>query len=113
MQNVLKQVGASGQFAIGKQFAGKYFELNTRPDGVIELTPMAVIPQSQAWVHTPEMQAALAESTKWMAANPPRTDNADEILDRLDAHAEKLARAEKQRPTASPTSRTSHARKRA
>ena len=39
MQNVLKQVGASGQFAIGKQFAGKYFELNTRPDGVIELTP--------------------------------------------------------------------------
>ena len=113
MQNVLKQVGASGQFAIGKQFAGKYFELNTRPDGVIELTPMAVIPQSQAWVHTPEMQAQLAESTKWMAANPPRTDTADEILDRLDAHAETLAHAETQRPMASPTSRVPHARKRA
>ena len=113
MQNVLKQVGASGQFAIGKQFAGKYFELNTRPDGVIELTPMAVIPQSQAWVHTPEMQAQLAESTKWMAANPVRSDNADEILDRLDAHAEKLERAEKQRPTATPASRTSRERKRA
>ena len=113
MQNVLKQVGASGQFAIGKQFAGKYFELNTRPDGVIELTPMAVIPQSQAWVHTPEMQAELAESTKWMAANPARTDNAGEILARLDAHAEKLASAEKHRPTVSPVSHTSHARKHA
>ena len=79
MQNVLKQVGASGQFAIGKQFAGKYFELNTRPDGVIELTPMAVIPQSQAWMHTPEMQAELAESTKWMAANPPRANSLEEI----------------------------------
>ena len=113
MRNVLKQVGASGQFAIGKQFAGKYFELNTRPDGVIELTPMAVIPQSQAWVHTPEMQAQLAESTKWMAANPVRTDNAEEILARLDAHAEKLERAEKQRSTALPATRTSNARKRA
>ena len=79
MQNILKQVGASGQFAIGKQFAGKYFELNTRPDGVIELTPMAVIPQSQAWVHTPEMQAELAESTKWMAANPACANSPEEI----------------------------------
>ena len=113
MQNVLKQVGASGQFAIGKQFAGKYFELNTRPDGVIELTPMAVIPQSQAWVHTPEMQAQLAESTKWMAANPARADNANEILDRLDAHAATLAREETQRPMTSPTSRAPHERQRA
>ena len=113
MRNVLKQVGASGQFAIGKQFAGKYFELNTRPDGVIELTPMAVIPQSQAWVHTPQMQAELAESTKWIAANPVRSDNADEILARLDARADALERAEKQRSMSASDPRPSPARKRA
>ncbi len=82
---MLKQVGTSGQVALGKQFAGKYFEVSTREDGVIEFRPMVVIPESQAWAHTPEMKKRLDESEKWMARNPPRTENALLILDSLDA----------------------------
>ena len=70
--------------ALGKQFAGKYFEVSTREDGVIEFRPMAVIPESQAWAHTPEMKKRLDESEKWMAENPARTDNAMLILDSME-----------------------------
>jgi crotonobetainyl-CoA:carnitine CoA-transferase CaiB-like acyl-CoA transferase len=76
---MLKQVGTSGQIALGKQLAGKYFEVSTREDGTIELKPMIVIPESQAWAHTPEMKKRLAESSKWMAENPPRETNLDEF----------------------------------
>ena len=82
---MLKQVGTSGQVALGKQFAGKYFEVSTREDGVIEFRPMVVIPESQAWLHTPEMQKCLDASEQWMAKHPPRTDNAIAILDSIDA----------------------------
>ena len=82
---MLKQVGTSGQVALGKQFAGKYFEVSTREDGVIEFRPMVVIPESQAWAHTPDMKKRLDASEKWMAKNPPRTDNALLILDSMQA----------------------------
>ncbi len=82
---MLKQVGTSGQVALGKQFAGKYFEISTREDGVIEFRPMVVIPESQAWAHTPEMKKRLDASEKWLAKNPARTDNAMHILDAMEA----------------------------
>ncbi len=92
---MLKQVGASGQIALGKQFAGSYYELTERGDGVIELAPMEVIPKSQAWLHTPEMKKKLAASEKWMKENPVRTDNTEEILRKFEAHIAKKDAAEK------------------
>jgi hypothetical protein len=92
---MLKQVGTSGQIALGKQFAGSYYELSERADGVIELTPMEVIPKSQAWLHTPEMKKRLAESDKWMRENPVRTDNTGAIMQKMEAHWKKMELAEK------------------
>jgi hypothetical protein len=83
---MLKQVGVSGQVVLGKKFAGQFFELSTRDDGVLELRPMVVIPQSQAWAHTPEIKQRLDESQAWMAANPPRSDNTEQILAQIEAH---------------------------
>jgi hypothetical protein len=89
---MLKQVGTSGQIALGKQLAGKYFEVSTREDGTIELKPMVVIPESQTWAHTPEMKKRLAESEKWMKANPPRETNIDAFIQTIEAKwAEKAA----------------------
>jgi hypothetical protein len=99
---MLKQVGASGQIALGKQFAGTYYELSEREDGVIELTPMEVIPKSQAWLHTPEMKKRLAESDKWMRENPVRTDNTEEILQMFEAHIAKKEAALKRTTTRKP-----------
>lgn len=80
---MLKQVGTSGQVALGKQFAGKYFEVSTREDGVIEFRPMVVIPESQAWAHTPEMKKRLDASEKWMAKNPPRETDIDALFEEI------------------------------
>ncbi len=80
---MLKQVGTSGQVALGKQFAGKYFEVSTREDGVIEFRPMVVIPESQAWAHTPEMKKRLDESEKWMAKNPPLETDVDALFEEM------------------------------
>ena len=80
---MLKQVGTSGQVALGKQFAGKYFEISTREDGVIEFRPMVVIPESQAWAHTPEMKKRLDASEKWMAKNPARETDVDALFDEI------------------------------
>lgn len=94
---MLKQVGTSGQVALGKQFAGKYFEVSTRDDGVIEFRPMVVIPESQAWVHTPAMKKRVDVSEKWMENNPPRDTDVDALFDEI--IAAKLAG--KKRPPAS------------
>lgn len=80
---MLKQVGTSGQVALGKQFAGKYFEVSTRDDGVIEFRPMVVIPESQAWAHTPNMKKRLDASEKWMAKNPPRETDVDALFEEI------------------------------
>jgi hypothetical protein len=80
---MLKQVGTSGQIALGKQLAGKYFEVSTLEDGTITLRPMVVIPESQAWAHTPAMKKRLAESEKWMKENPPRETNLDDFFEKV------------------------------
>jgi len=82
---MLKMVGASGQLSLGKQYAGRYFEVETQPDGGILLRPMRVTPEAEAWLHTPEMRERLAQAEEWMAANPPRETDLDELAAKLEA----------------------------
>lgn len=81
---MLKMVGTSGQLSLGKQFAGRYFEMETQEDGAILLKPMRVIPEAEAWLYTPEMRDRLARAESWMAANPPSETDLDALAARLD-----------------------------
>ena len=92
---MLKIVGASGQLSLGKKYAGKYFEVTEREDGTIVMTPMRVIPESEAWLHTPEMCERLAQATQWMKEHPPVTIRGiDKVLDQaLKTTAEKESRS--------------------
>lgn len=85
---MLKMVGASGQLSLGKKYAGKYFELTEREDGTIVMVPMRVIPESEAWLHTPEMKARLERADAWFKENPPAETDLDEFLARIDARRE-------------------------
>jgi hypothetical protein len=76
---MLKMVGTSGQISLGKKYAGKYFEVREREDGAIVMTPMQVIPESEAWLHTLEMREKLARADAWMDANPPRETDLDQF----------------------------------
>ena len=60
--SMLKEIGASGQFSLGKKYAGRLFEMVTHPDGRIELLPMKAVPDTTA----PPLPAAADD------AKPPR-----------------------------------------
>jgi hypothetical protein len=85
---MLKMVGASGQLSLGKKYAGKYFELTEQEDGTIVMVPMRVIPESEAWLHTPEMQERLTQATQWMQDHPPAETDLDEFLEGIESRRE-------------------------
>lgn len=77
---MLKMVGNSGQISLGKKHAGKHFEVREQEDGTIVMTPMRIIPESEAWPHAPEMREKLRRAKQWCEENPPAETNLDELL---------------------------------
>jgi hypothetical protein len=80
---MLKMVGNSGQLSLGKQYAGRYFEIETQSDGTILLKPMRVIPEADAWLYEPAMRSRLAEANAWMDEHPPEQTDLDDLEQRL------------------------------
>jgi hypothetical protein len=68
-----------GQISLGRKYAGQHFELEEE-DGVITLKPLLDLPESQAWLQTPEMREKLARAKKWCQDNPPAETNLDDLL---------------------------------
>lgn len=59
---MFKEVGTSGQISLGKKYAGQLFDVSTRPDGSIVMSPVRVVP-------------APAQSTReWADANAQNID---------------------------------------
>ena len=84
---MLKMVGSSGQISLGKKYAGKYFEVDEREDGSIFMVPMRVVPESEAWLHSPDMQAQLRRADDWYQEHPPAETNLDALAQQLGADA--------------------------
>lgn len=68
---MLRKVNARGEISLGKELAGKKFQVEALKDGALMLRPMVEIPDSGAWLHTPEMKRKLAAAGRWMTQNPP------------------------------------------
>lgn len=79
----VKVVGVNGQISLGKQYAGRQVLLEESEAGVWLIRTATVIPDNQRWLHTPDNLANLTKAEQWAADNPVRTDNADEVLQRL------------------------------
>lgn len=80
---MLKMVGSSGQLSLGKKYAGKYFEIEQLEDGSLVLRPMKVVPESEAWLHTPEMREKLKRAKEWAARNPTAETDLDAFLNKV------------------------------
>ena len=80
---MLKMVGASGQVSLGKKYAGKYFEMIEWEDGTVVMVPMRVIPESEAWLHTPELKAQLERAEAWFREHPPTETDIDALMQQL------------------------------
>ena len=53
-QQVVKQVGASGQISLGKEFAGRTVVIESSEPGVWVIKTAQTIPDSELWLHQPE-----------------------------------------------------------
>jgi len=78
---VVKQVGASGQISLGKEFAGRTVLIDSREPGVWVIKTAQTIPDSELWLHQPESAARLDRAMAGMGEPPGATD-----LDALEHH---------------------------
>ena len=76
----IKVVGRSGQIALGKSFAGKALRVKLGRNGIIVLTPVAVVPESQLWTLEEPDRARIARGLAWAARTKPRESEVESLL---------------------------------
>jgi hypothetical protein len=77
----VKQVGASGQISLGKEFAGRTVVIDSREPGVWVIKTAQTIPDSELWLHQPEAAAHLDRALAAMGQPPVAAD-----LEALEQH---------------------------
>lgn len=78
----IKVVGKSGQISLGKQYAGKTFRLQRRPDGTMVLTAVAMVPESQVWTTEEPHRSRIQQGLSWAATSPARESDVDRLVAR-------------------------------
>ena len=61
----VKTIGTSGQISLGKQYAGRTVTVDEIEIGVWMVKTAQVIPDSEMWMHTPEVRASLDRALEW------------------------------------------------
>ena len=77
----IKQVGASGQISLGKEFAGRTVVVDIREPGVWVIKTAQTIPDSELWMHQPEAATRLDRTMAAMGQPPVAAD-----LEALEQH---------------------------
>lgn len=72
----IKRVGKSGQFSLGKKYAGQYFREQRQDDGSIVLMPVVVVDKSHWSIRD---QDKIRKAMAWAADNPPRESDVEII----------------------------------
>jgi len=61
----IKTIGMSGQISLGKEHAGRTVTVEEVQHGVWVIKTAQVIPDSEMWLHTPEVKASLDRALEW------------------------------------------------
>lgn len=67
----VKTIGASGQIALGKQYAGRHVLIEEIEEGVWVVKLGDFIPDSERWLHEPESSRSLDDAIRWAEKTPP------------------------------------------
>lgn len=78
---IAKQVGASGQISLGKEFAGRTVLIDSSEPGVWVIKTAQTIPDSELWLHEPVASARLNRALQAITAPPVAAD-----LEALEQH---------------------------
>ena len=79
----VKTIGASGQIALGKEYAGKHVLIDEVERGVWVVKLGDFIPHSERWLHQPAVKTDLEEAIAWAEKHPPRATDLKKLSRRL------------------------------
>ncbi|HVR97500.1 MAG TPA: hypothetical protein VMW27_12855 [Thermoanaerobaculia bacterium] len=79
----IKTVGSSGQISLGKQYAGRHVLVDELESGVWIIKVGEFIPDSERWLHRPEVQASLDQALARAAESLPQETDLDELEKRI------------------------------
>lgn len=87
---IVKQVGASGQLSLGKEYAGRTVIIENPEDGVWLIRTAQVIPDSELWLHEPSNLQKLEAGLQRAEANPAQPSDLDTFEKSIRERWEKL-----------------------
>jgi len=79
----VKTIGASGQIALGKEYAGRHVLVDEVERGVWVLKLGDFIPESERWLHEPSVARSVDRAIAWAEKNPPRKASLNKLAKRL------------------------------
>jgi hypothetical protein len=79
----IKTLGSSGQITLGKRFAGQQAIVEELEPGVWIVKVGQFIPDSERWIHEPEVKAKIDSGLAWAERTPRQETDLDEIEQRL------------------------------
>ncbi len=68
----VKTIGASGQIALGKQYAGRHVLIDEIEEGVWVVKLGDFVPDSERWIHEPGASRSLDDAVRWAEKTLPR-----------------------------------------
>jgi hypothetical protein len=74
--SAVKTIGASGQISLGKEYAGRNAVIDEVEKGVWLVKLGNFIPDSERWLHEPEVKASIDRAVAWAQSTPPRPSDA-------------------------------------
>ncbi|MBW1801830.1 MAG: hypothetical protein JRJ85_13990 [Deltaproteobacteria bacterium] len=80
---VVKKIGRSGQITLGKEYAGRDVIVEKVEEGVWVIKTGRFIPDSEKWLHQPEVSKSIDEAVSWAEDHPPRKTDLDHLEEQL------------------------------
>ena len=79
----VKTIGASGQIALGKEYAGRHVLIDEVEPGVWVVKLGDFIPESERWLNQPSVKTDVEEAVAWAEKHPPRGTDLKRLSRRL------------------------------
>lgn len=81
--STLRLLGAEGEVALGKEYAGYSVSIEALEPGVWTIKLGQLVPPSERWLLDPKVQADLDAAIAWAEKNPPQTTDLKELEEKL------------------------------
>jgi hypothetical protein len=79
----VKTIGSSGQIALGKEYAGRHVLIDEVERGVWIVKLGDFVPDSERWLHEPDVARSLDRAIAWSEKHAPRATNLEGLAKRF------------------------------